>query len=82
MYLFAQALDQGRGVKTDAEGALRWYTRAADAGIVAAQYTLGAVYEQGRLGARADTDRALEWYRKAAARKYGDAVKKVRALSR
>jgi len=81
MYLFAQSLEKGRGVKVDAEGAMKWYGQAANAGVAAAMYALGDIYEHGKLGARVDRDRALDAYRKAAAKHYGNAANKVRALS-
>ncbi len=82
MMQFANLLERGRGIQKDQPAALRWYTKAGDAGLAAAQYMLGQAYERGRISAQKDRAVALEWYRKAAAQEYRDAAKKVRELSK
>lgn len=46
--------------------------RAAEQGVVAAQYNLGQMYRNGQ-GVRKDYAEAVKWYRKAAEQKYGAA---------
>jgi TPR repeat protein len=82
MYQLAQRYERGRGVKKDQAKALEWYTKAGDAGLASAQYTLGETYEKGRLGVAKDKAKALEWYRKAAAQGNKDAADKVKDLAK
>ena len=52
----------GRGVPQDDDEAERWYRRAAEQGLAAAQYELG-LWSQHR---RQDHVEAIKWYRRAA----------------
>lgn len=56
---------EGKGVVTDREEALKWYKKAAEQGYVHAQYNLGRFYFEGERPA--DKKEAIQWYRKAAA---------------
>ena len=38
---------EGRGIKADLAQAAKWYQRAADAGVIPAQYRLASLYEKG-----------------------------------
>jgi len=53
------------GVAKDAEQAVSWYRRAADAGDADAQFSLGGCYSQGD-GVAKDAEQAVSWYRRAA----------------
>jgi TPR repeat protein len=61
----AKAYDQGLGVDQNKAEAIKWYTKAAEAGVVEGQWRLGVKYD---LGDGVDTDKlkALKWYLKAA----------------
>ena len=54
-------------VKQDNKQALKWITRAANAGNGIAMKTLADIYQHGDLGLQADPARAAEWEKKAAA---------------
>ena len=61
----------GKGERVDSQGtanykqALKWYTKAAEQGNVAAQHKLGLMYEDGR-GTPKDYKQAVKWYTEAA----------------
>jgi len=67
----------GVGVKTDVEEAVRWFTKAAEQGNVAAQSKLGTLYLSGRAGVRKDPNRAYFWM--VLARANGDDTSKALA---
>ncbi|CAN7221479.1 peptidoglycan-binding protein [Pararhizobium sp. LjRoot238] len=56
---------EGRGVKTDLAEAAKWYQRAADAGVVPAEYRLASLYEKGT-GVARDLNKARTLYQQAA----------------
>jgi localization factor PodJL len=56
---------EGRGVKTDLAEAAKWYQRAADAGVVPAEYRLASLYEKGT-GVARDLNKARALYLQAA----------------
>jgi len=55
----------GDGVAKDAEQAVSWYRRAAEAGHADAQFNLGVCYSDGD-GVAKDAEQAVSWYRRAA----------------
>ena len=55
----------GNGVPQDYAKAVEWYTKAAEAGNLTAQFNLGLIYEKGR-GVKQDYAQAVSWYTKAA----------------
>ena len=57
--------EAGEGVPQDYAEAVRWYRKAADAGIAAAEYNLGRSYFTGH-GVPQDYAEAFRWSRKAA----------------
>lgn len=57
--------DFGYGVPLDNQEARRWYTKAAEAGHVSAQFSLGFKYRKGE-GFPKDYQQAEQWFRKAA----------------
>jgi TPR repeat protein len=61
----AKAYDKGLGVTQDKDEALKWYMKAAEAGISEAQFRLGVKYDLGD-GVLKDKQKALQWYLKAA----------------
>ena len=58
---------EGKAVTRDEQQAARWYRRAAEQGLAAAQYRLGSMYEHG-WGMPADRRQARSLYEQAAAR--------------
>ena len=53
--------------------ALKWFTKAAEAGHPQAMYYVGAILEKGDDGVAPDPKKAKEWYKKAAAEGYAPA---------
>jgi TPR repeat protein len=64
----------------DAEQAMKWFRRAADQDYPPAQFSLGLMYEEGRLGI-SDMKRATFWYNKAAEFGDPDAEEKLQEMS-
>jgi TPR repeat protein len=62
----------GRGVIRDFTQAATWFRRAAEAGVLMAQWDLGLMYYHG-YGVSKDPATAREWLQKAAARGYAPA---------
>jgi len=62
---WACATANGDGVAKDAEQAVSWYRRAAEAGHADAQFNLGVCYVNGD-GVAKDAEQAVSWYRRAA----------------
>ncbi|MCV9962607.1 peptidoglycan-binding protein [Pararhizobium sp. BT-229] len=58
---------EGRGIKADLAEAAKWYQRAADAGVVPAEYRLASLYEKGT-GVGRDLKKARTLYEQAAAK--------------
>jgi TPR repeat protein len=58
--------EQGLGVVSNPQEAIRWYRQAADQGNADAQTHLGVLYETGE-GLAQDYAQAAQWYRQAAA---------------
>ncbi|MBP1885836.1 peptidoglycan-binding protein [Sinorhizobium mexicanum] len=65
-YEIGTRFTEGRGVKEDPAEALKWYQRAADAGVIPAEYRLANLYEKGS-GVTRDPVKAKTLYLKAAA---------------
>ena len=58
--------DLGKGgLYQDREEAFRWYSKAAEKGLPAAQYNLGFMYYNGK-GTEKNLDEAKKWWRLAA----------------
>jgi hypothetical protein len=73
-FTLAQMYEVGRkGVGMDLPLAFKWYTKAAEAGYVPAQYFLGGMYASSR-GTPLDISKAIFWFRKAADQGYTDAI--------
>jgi len=60
------------GSSKDAEQAVSWYRRAAEAGWTDAQLNLGLCYSNGN-GVAKDAEQAVLWYRRAAEAGHADA---------
>jgi len=58
--------DSGKGVHQDSFEAVKWYRKAAEQGIAAAQANLGNMYAQGK-GVPQDYVKAHKWYNLAGA---------------
>ena len=65
-YEIGARFTEGRGVEEDRAEAVKWYQRAADAGVVPAAYRLANLYEKGA-GVQRDAAKAKALYLKAAA---------------
>ncbi|PII39558.1 peptidoglycan-binding protein [Sinorhizobium meliloti CCBAU 01290] len=65
-YEIGARFTEGRGVGEDRAEAVKWYQRAADAGVVPAEYRLANLYEKGA-GVQRDAAKAKALYLKAAA---------------
>lgn len=50
----------GIGIAVDKRAAIKWYTRAANAGNAAGQYNLGAAYYHG-MGVDVNRDEGIKW---------------------
>ena len=66
----------GQGIQQSIEGAVYWYTKAAEQGEAKAQTLLGYCYQTGQ-GVEQNIDKAIEWYRKAALQKDENAIEKL-----
>ena len=71
------AVHQGSVPQDDAQ-AVAWYRKAADQGHAAAQFNLGAMYDNGR-GVPQDYVEAHKWVNLAASRATGDNQKEFAA---
>jgi localization factor PodJL len=65
-YEIGARFTEGRGVEEDRAEAVKWYQRAADAGVIPAAYRLANLYEKGA-GVQRDAAKAKALYLKAAA---------------
>jgi TPR repeat protein len=76
--LLAQGLRyrNGDGVPRDFAEALRWFGKAAERGLDAAQYELGLMHERGQGVSKNDFD-AVAWFRKAAEQGHARAQAKL-----
>ena len=61
----SRGVGDGVGVPKDYGDAVRWYRKAAEQGLAAAQFNLGTMYGDGQ-GVPQDHGEAARWYRKAA----------------
>ncbi|OHB32811.1 MAG: hypothetical protein A2X79_04160 [Desulfuromonadaceae bacterium GWB2_53_15] len=68
--------DNALGVEEDKQEALKWYLKAANQGLDAAQHRIGEMYDNGR-GVPENTQEAVKWYRKAAEQGYAIASFKL-----
>ncbi|WP_264769424.1 Dot/Icm type IV secretion system effector CoxTRP1 [Coxiella burnetii] len=64
-YLIGFLYQGGRGIKRNDEEAVRWYCKAAEAGLPAAMQSLGVAYSEG-LGVVRNDKEAFDWFRRAA----------------
>jgi len=66
-YNLATAYAEGKGIARNYPKALEWFTKSANAGVGASQYSLAAIYESGLVNGKPDLAQARAWYEKAAA---------------
>ncbi|MEZ5788300.1 MAG: hypothetical protein R3D62_17895, partial [Xanthobacteraceae bacterium] len=64
-YEIALRYAEGRGIDPDMAAAATWFARAAEGGIVPAQFRLGGMYEKG-VGVNKDLVQARQYYQVAA----------------
>ncbi|HTX76478.1 MAG TPA: tetratricopeptide repeat protein [Terracidiphilus sp.] len=69
----------GQGVPTDFAQTVKWYRRAADAGLAQAQNDLGSMYYRG-VGVPKDRTEAAAWFRKAAEQGNVEAAKTLASM--
>ena len=67
----------GQGVQVNMAAALDWCQKAADHGLVAAQYELGQIYEHPWRPELQDFAEAAKWYEKAADQGYANAQEEL-----
>jgi len=79
MYNLGVMYHEGEGVGQDDGEAVKWYRKAAQAGVAEAMYALGYMYANGR-GVAQDESEAVKWYRKAARKGYKPAQDVLRKL--
>ena len=60
------------GVAKDEAEAVKWFRKAAEQNVAAAQFSLGVCYANGR-GVTKDDAEAVKWFRKAAEQNFADA---------
>jgi len=70
---------EGKGVPQNYDEAVKWYDRAARAGLMPAVFRLGTFYEKG-LGVKRDTDIARRYYLQAAERGNAKAMHNLAVL--
>jgi localization factor PodJL len=70
---------EGKGVVPSLEDAVKWYDRAAQAGVIPAVFRLGTFYEKG-LGVKKDADIARRYYVQAAERGNAKAMHNLAVL--
>jgi localization factor PodJL len=78
-YEVAVRFAEGRGVASNYEEAVKWYDRAAQAGLIPATFRLGTLYEKG-LGVKKDPDIARRYYLQAAERGNAKAMHNLAVL--
>ena len=71
--------DLGLGVPQNYTESVKWLRKAAEQGLVEAQYNLGSMYNSG-LGVTQDPVEAFQWFRKAAQQGVESAQKNVGAM--
>ncbi len=65
IYELSQMYSLGIGVERDPDKAVKWLTKAAESGHVAAMDQMVRVYLQGELGQNVDHDKAEQWAQRA-----------------
>lgn len=78
-YEVAQRYAEGRGVDADMEAAATWFARAAEGGVVPAQFRIGGLYEKG-IGVKKDLAQARRYYLAAANRGNAPAMHNLAVL--
>jgi len=70
---------EGKGIAPNLDEAVKWYDRAARAGVVPATFRLGTLYEKG-LSVKKDVDTARRYYLQAAERGNAKAMHNLAVL--
>lgn len=70
----------GKGVEKDEAKALEQFRMAAENGMKEAQFVMGRLSEEGRLGLPKDPDAALKWYQAAAKQGHAEAQAKLKKM--
>ena len=73
MLQLGQLYEYGLKVPKSGPEALRWYTKAADKGNLAAELKVGYILRDGLEGVPHDYEQALKWFHKAAEQGSGEA---------
>lgn len=76
---FAYALGEGASTKPDPRQAFEWFKKAADQGVVEAQFKVAFCYDKG-LGTKKDEALAASWYEKAAEQGLAEAQEVLGAM--
>ena len=80
--LMGTAYETGMWTDVDPSQALAWFTRAAEQNFGPAQFELGAIYYEGRLGLKPDHQESLFWITLADHRQIPEAQELRAALER
>ena len=72
---------EGLGMETNAQEAVRWFTQAAERGLVDSQFDLAVLYERG-MGVMPSLTDAYKWYAVAASQGDKEAAARAAALSK
>lgn len=80
MQFYGLALYQGEGGAANRPEGLRWMLRAAERGLVDAQYNVARIYERGAEGVPVNLTSALQWYLIAARSGDGEAQTAVQRV--
>lgn len=78
-YEIALRYAEGRGIEADMAVAAMWFARAAEGGVVPAQFRLGGLYEKG-IGVQKDPAQARRYYLAAAKHGYAHAMHNLAVL--
>jgi len=78
---YAMCLELGCGVEQSDDGALDWYTKAAEGGHMTSHYSVGEMFEMARGGLPQSDTEAVLWYYKAAMMGCDDSVSALKRLS-
>ena len=76
-FLLGESYYYGKGVERNYAEAMRWYYKAAENGLVKAQYLLGVFYRYGSRGLIRDESKAKKWFEKAASLGCEEAIREL-----
>jgi localization factor PodJL len=78
----ATAYAEGKGIPQNYAKAAEWFTKAANAGLGASQYSLAMIHERGLVTGSPDLAKARTWYEKAVAQGDAQASERLALIER